>query len=90
MKPAAICPNCGHHIVPNLTGRQKRVYDAVVKFWKRHGHAPTLIELSVDLQLSKTAVQRQMEDLVRLKRLTKPFRGQRNIFPVEAAHERAA
>ncbi len=82
-----ICPNCGHHIKPNATARQQKLLKAIRQHINDQGYAPTVPEIAAMLNLSKNAVIREIEQLVRDHRLTKRYRGPRSLAVIpEGAH----
>lgn len=89
MKPAIVCPNCGHRILPNLNDRQQRVFDAVRSSHGSRGYSPTIAELAHRLKIPEPTVKKDIDALVRKNLLQRPFHGARNLFLVPEAQQPA-
>ncbi len=88
MRPVVVCPNCGHRILPNATVRQQKILDAIARFSKNFGCAPTMPELAHVTGLTPNIVLREVEQLVREGGLTKRLHGPRSIaLTPEAAQQ---
>ena len=90
-----VCPKCGACITLKtdvLTERQAKVLKFVATYIHDAGFSPILAEIAAGTKLSKGIIIREIDALVRLNLLRRPFRGQRSLAlpKPEKRHERAA
>jgi DeoR/GlpR family transcriptional regulator of sugar metabolism len=86
-----VCPSCGHRILPNVTARQEKILALVTKHTRVFGFAPTKVEIARALQLNESTVAKEIVRLTEQGRLSRRFRGGRNLVVVEQGsrqHER--